>query len=223
MLLLITHPTLVLSSELQQSFENLGAQLNKPIKLLADNEDTISTICSTESVDILFLLLPNKSRIIQKYLNDCRELRIPYIFLNETQAPILLSSIFVSVGFLEEEIEKAQYVTYFSRFCESSIHILCANDVGSRAKKNAAKFCTAFDKFGLRYEMSIAQKNSFKVELEAVKKANLEQVGLLVILASRDYGLDDIFFGPKERHVIMKANLPVMLVNPRADLYSLCD
>ena len=46
-------------------------------------------------------------------------------------------------------------------------------------------------------------------------------VSLLMISASRDYGLDDILFGPKELKVI-KSTVPVMVINPRGDLYALC-
>ena len=46
---------------------------------------------------------------------------------------------------------------------------------------------------------------------------------LLVLTTSREYGLDDILFGPPERHAIQRSQVPVMLINPRADLFSLCD
>jgi hypothetical protein len=45
---------------------------------------------------------------------------------------------------------------------------------------------------------------------------------MLIISASRDYGLDDIFFGPKELKVIRQSPVPVMVINPRKDLYTLC-
>jgi nucleotide-binding universal stress UspA family protein len=35
--------------------------------------------------------------------------------------------------------------------------------------------------------------------------------------------LDDWLFGPPEQYVIRHSPVPVMLVNPRADLFSLCD
>jgi len=46
---------------------------------------------------------------------------------------------------------------------------------------------------------------------------------MIIVSASRDYGLDDILFGPKEYHVVKKSDIPVLLVNPRGDLYALCD
>jgi len=46
---------------------------------------------------------------------------------------------------------------------------------------------------------------------------------MIMLTASRDYGLDDLIFGPPERHVITRSNVPVMLTNPRGDLFDLCD
>ena len=66
------------------------------------------------------------------------------------------------------------------------------------------------------------RKDSFKIEKEAMKKAVELQAGLLMISASRDYGMDDILFGPKEQKVISKSTVPVMVINPRKDLYTLC-
>nr|MBP7369599.1 universal stress protein [Paludibacteraceae bacterium] len=68
-----------------------------------------------------------------------------------------------------------------------------------------------------------AQSDSFKIDKEAIEKAVEMGAGLVIISASRDYGLDDILFGPKELHLIRKSPVPLLLVNPRSDLYALCD
>ena len=67
-----------------------------------------------------------------------------------------------------------------------------------------------------------ARKDSAKVDLEAVERAPAEKAGLVIMSASRSYGLDDILFGPKELHCINRTDVPVMLINPRSDLYVLC-
>ena len=80
-----------------------------------------------------------------------------------------------------------------------------------------------FDKFSLNYQVEKAKSDSFKVDREAIQKAESEDFGIILISASREYGLDDIFFGPKERKLVKESNLPILLVNPRGDLYALCD
>ena len=75
----------------------------------------------------------------------------------------------------------------------------------------------------ITYEVVPARKNSFKLIAEASERQRDFQHDLLILTASRDYGLDDILFGPPERKAIQRALVPIMLVNPREDLFSLCD
>ena len=75
----------------------------------------------------------------------------------------------------------------------------------------------------ISYEVIEARKDSFKLMQEAAERQRDFHHDLLILTASRDYGLDDILFGPPERHAIRKSLVPVMLVNPREDLFSLCD
>ena len=80
-----------------------------------------------------------------------------------------------------------------------------------------------FDKFDFKYTLDKGTKDSFKVEAESIQVAEKEHAGIIIVSASRDYGLDDLLFGPKEYHVVKKSSVPVLLVNPRGDLYALCD
>ena len=75
----------------------------------------------------------------------------------------------------------------------------------------------------ITYEVVEAKKDSFSLIREASERQRDFQHDLLVLTASRDYGLDDILFGPPERHAIRHSLVPVMLINPREDLFSLCD
>ena len=79
------------------------------------------------------------------------------------------------------------------------------------------------DQLPISYEVVLARKDSFKLMQEASERQQDFQHDLLILTASRDYGLDDILFGPPERKAIQRALVPVMLVNPREDLFSLCD
>ena len=127
------------------------------------------------------------------------------------------------VSFLEEEVEKAQFASAFGRFCGSEVALLQANDYGSKAARNVERMKELFIKFSFTFSIRKAKKDSFKVDMESVQLAERENYGLLIASASREYGLDDIIFGPKERHMVKKSVKPVLLVNPRGDLYALCD
>jgi nucleotide-binding universal stress UspA family protein len=195
-----------------------------PITVRNSKTNTITSVCEELDASFLFIQLPDsQSKIIRSFLNDCRELRIPYLFYKDSFGGLILNKVVVPIGFLEEEIEKAQFASAFGRFCNSKIIMLLAKDYGSKAATTAEKMKLLFDKFKLDYSLEKATKDSFKVDAESIQVAEKEQAGMIIISASRDYGLDDILFGPKEFHVIRKSPIPVLLVNPRGDLYALCD
>jgi len=237
---------------LLQSASNLATQLGKTFTVLsfADSDDLIETqkkvlnnllpgasiifrdsksgilssICEELEVSFLFIqLLEGKTKSIRAMLSDCRELRIPYLFYKDSFGALDLTKVILPIGFLEEELEKAQFAAAFGRFCGSEIQMLLANDYGSKAASNAHKMSGLFDQFDFKYTLDKADKDSFKVETESIQVAENEQAGIIIVSTSRDYGLDDILFGPKEYHVVKKSNVPVLLVNPRGDLYALCD
>ena len=186
------------------------------------NESVLSEICEELEASFLFIQLVD-NKLIRKQLNICRDLRIPYLFYKDSFGALNLTKVILPIGFLEEELEKAQFASAFGRFCGSEIKMLLANDYGSKAATNADKMKSLFDKFDFKYSLEKATKDSFKVEAESIQIAENERAGLIIVSASRDYGLDDILFGPKEYHVVKKSNVPVLLVNPRGDLYALCD
>lgn len=186
--------------------------------------NTISSTCEELEVSFLFIQLPKElAKSIRALLNDCRDLRIPYLLYKDSFARLNLSKVILPIGFLEEELEKAQFAAAFGRFCGSDIKMLLANDYGSKAAANANKMKLLFDKFDFTYTLKKATRDSFKVEAESILEAEKEQAGIIIVSASRDYGLDDILFGPKEYHILKKSPVPVLLVNPRGDLYALCD
>ena len=179
--------------------------------------------------DIKLIECANNSRIIQRHLNESREERRPYVFVTNTMTIKPLRRLLVPVSMLEEETYKAEICTYLARKTGAHIILLQANDYGSHARQNVNRIVTHIkavaEKSGenISYEVCIARKDSFKLIQEAAERQRDFQHDLLILTASRDYGLDDILFGPPERKAIQKALVPVMLIKPREDLFSLCD
>ena len=184
-------------------------------------------------------------RGIQQVLDACREERRPYIVIkdncsaqqsccSEVQNGSTLSSILVPVTMLEEEVYKAEVCTYLARKTGAHLILLRANDYGSKAKQNTQRIITHIQTIAERtgdnitYEERVAKGDSFHIHKELPVLSSTLQGGdrgrlLILLTASREYGLDDWLFGPPEQYVIRHSQVPVMLVNPRADLFSLCD
>ena len=190
-------------------------------------------------------------RGVQQVLDACREERRPYLIttpLTSNLSP--LTSILVPITMLEEEVYKAEICTYLARKTKAHLILLRANDYGSKAIKNTQRIITHIQTIAERtgetitYEERIAKGDSFHIHKEIVgdqvirllgdrapqnatsisgNPAEAMRGGLILLTASREYGLDDWLFGPPEQYVIRHSQVPVMLINPRADLFSLCD
>ena len=185
-------------------------------------------------------------RDIQRVLDDCREERRPYLVIKNDELRIKndspadtenhskfkiqnskLTSILVPISMLEEEVYKAEICTYLARKTGAHLILLRARDYGSKAKQNTQRIITHIETIAERtgekisYEELVAKRDSFSFH----KDFHLEewQHDLLLLTASREYGLDDWLFGPPELYAIRHSQVPVMLVNPRSDLFSLCD
>lgn len=189
-------------------------------------------------------------RDIQQVLDACREERRPYLVIKEqgtkSQEPrqnsnnsdsidINLDSWFLSpesrilvpVSMLEEEVYKAEICTYLARKTGAHLILLRARDYGSKAKQNTQRIITHIQSIAERtgenisYEVQVATRDSFSFHKDFHSEEWKHD--LLLLTASREYGLDDWLFGPPELYAIRHSQVPVMLVNPRADLFSLCD
>ena len=144
------------------------------------------------------------------------------------------STILVPVSMLEEDVYKAEICTYLARKTGAHIILLRANDYGSKAKQNTQRIITHIQTISERtgtsisYEERTSKRDSFHIHKELpqlVSDIQDEDKGevLILLTASREYGLDDWLLGPPEQYVVYKSPAPVMLINPRADLFSLCD
>ena len=191
-------------------------------------------------------------RGVQQVLDACREERRPYLIIKNVELRIKnyssadiedqskfkiqnskLTSILVPITMLEEEVYKAEICTYLARKTGAHLILLRANDYGSKAKRNTQRIITHIQTIAERtgesitYEERVAKGDSFHIHKELPLLSSTlqggDRGGLLLLTASREYGLDDWLFGPPEQYVIRKSSVPVMLVNPRADLFSLCD
>ncbi len=222
---------LVWESEMSAEFK---AELEEEKKSLGDVpficesvdggfEDVVAMTERTET-PMIFIEFSKKRGFYRpmNFFKGFRELRIPFIMLKDTMPMPNFDKILVPVAFLPEEKEKGSYSSNMGRFLGSEIQILQAKDYGTRAQKNVNAITKVYDGFELKYSVEMGKKDSFKVEKEAVEMAMNGEYGMVLITNSRDYGLDDIIFGPKEKHLFNSTTTPLMCINPRGDLYVLC-
>ena len=200
-------------------------------KTMERSFDVVPADAFTEDVEADFLIFAThaKSRSVQRFLNASRELRTPYLFLTPQMhypEDMVLGNVLAPVTMLEEEVHKAELLSHLARYTDTTITLLTAKDYGSRARTNADKIRTFLESrqadlgksFDIRTETARSDSMSLYKEVMNVRGADM-----IVWTASRDYGLDDLIFGPAERKLILRSVVPIALLNPRGDLFSLCD
>jgi hypothetical protein len=225
-------PQLIKSKTESLSEEDIRTKLtelgidDKEYPIFERHDSTLDYTHICEELEASLLLIQEKDgsrKDVMSALKACRELRIPYIYFKDMFNSFELSKVLLPVGYLEEEVEKAQFGAAFGRFCNSEVRLLQANDYGTKAEVNTQKIATLFNKFQFIHVTKKGEKDSFKIDYEAMIQAQRDGFGIILVSASRDYGLDDIIFGPKEYHLLKKSTIPILLINPRGDLYTLCD
>ena len=195
----------------------IGDKTEDNIVRLGDVADVVEQL----DASLLVVELTNKLSV-QTYLDAFRALRIPYLFVRAGQKPNF-EKVALPISFLIEDKEKGPFAAAFGRFFKSQLVIFQPKDYGTKALQNIDAIKTLLDSFQLNYEVRKASKDSNGVEREAANWAASGEAGLVLVSASREYGLDDLLFGSKERKMITRTNVPIMLINPRGDLYTLCD
>ncbi len=200
--------------------ESIAQKMNFCI-VKENDPETINTFINEIDAALIIVGLDNNSQI-QKYLNSLREVRIPYIFV-KTGQQAAINTIVLPITNLLEDREKGQFAQSFSRHYNAPIVIYKPNDYGTKAEANIAAIESLLEKVDIKPSIIQGKKDSLKIEYEATLQAEKHDNPLIIISASRNYGLDDILFGPKERKNIKQSKYPIMLINPRGDLYSLCD
>lgn len=183
--------------------------------------DFVSIVNCTDAIMVVW---SDEDRIsLNNQLKLCKDLRIPYLFVSKLGLQLTtISKAIVPVGFLMEEKEKGPWANSFGKFFNTEILLLEPLDRGSKAQKNSKFLQRLLLGFKQPFSVIKGKKNSFKIEKEGVLIAEEQDAEIVFITASRDYGLDDLFFGTKEYHILRKSKVPVMVLNPRGDIYVLC-
>ena len=210
-------------AQFKRYVEQFAVTMGKEFAMLDALPDDLETYCDENSIDMLFFGCRNEKRTVQRVLDSARSLRLPYAFLTDTMVAKPIYKILLPITMLEEEVHKSQIAAHIARYHNAELMLLQAKDYGSKAQQNTQKTEQVLKKFNLQYEVIVAEKDSFNLYKETTDRQAEWNTDIIIQTASRDYGLDDILFGPPERHIIRQSRVPVVIVNPRGDLYTLCD
>lgn len=158
-----------------------------------------------------------------------RKSRIPYLFVNkDIEDDNFYKKIILPIDSTRESKEKVLWASYFSRFNDARVKVMTSyvkDEYLARQLNNNQKFIRKiFENFEVNFEIINTIEKEKDIDMEAIRIANEENAGLVIVLTTKSYGLMDLIKGPKELFSVMnKWQIPVMCLNPRDDLYVLCD
>jgi len=159
---------------------------------------------------------------------DYRNLRIPIITVHdELNNKSFFNNIILTLDFNRESKEKSAWAGHISTLNNTKITILTRhyNDsyFAAALRSNMALVKKLYDNLGVVYEIKNEPDIKCDIDKYAVDYAFYNKGEMLVVMATKEIAIDDLLFGLKEKKIINnKYKLPVMLINPRDDLYLPC-
>jgi hypothetical protein len=161
-------------------------------------------------------------------VSDYREIRIPILIIhNKMPDADTFRHIILPIDFTKESKEKASWAGYFSKLNHTAITIVHTEYkdgfFAAQLRNNLILIKKLFGTLGSAYEIHHAEKVKYGIDRYGVAFAKMKSAGMIIVMAVKDWGIDDFLLGPPEKRIITNEDqLPVMLINPRDDLFVPC-
>ena len=170
-----------------------------------------------QSNQLQFLTPKNAIKIIKKS-------RIPYLCVKEnTPVENSYDNIILPLNFLKETKEKVSWAAYFGKLNKSSVKIFLPKILDEYIKNNLAFARKLLKQFNVEFTEINSDKSAFNIDIEAIKYSNKLCKCMLIVMNKKSSSFFDNIFGASEnKYISNKYNVPVLILNPRDDLYVPC-
>lgn len=173
---------------------------------------------------------PRRSPLNPKtVLRNFAECKIAFLTAQKpADGQVYAKRVGITVDFKKESKEKLLWGSYFVRFNQSSLYALYVDykDDGHKQKwYSNMKFLLKFmNSLSLQFQPCVIGTNANNLDLQAVDYAHANAIDLLCCVTTKDKDLLDQLIGPQEERTIANRwQIPILFLNPREDLYVLCD
>lgn len=180
-----------------------------------------------EQYDGVMLILTSEN--IKSKLPVLQESQIPFLFVTGSDHKFMrYKKVMLPVDFRKVMKDTSLWASYFGRFNKAEVEVLVAtekhSDETSKTLKNKKFIEKLLFKLHLDVQFTNAAKGSFGLPFEALGKCRENHFDLLIMPSSKHISLLDLIVGLPEMKIIKKAgNMPVLCINPKRDMYVLCD
>ena len=169
---------------------------------------------------------PRNKRQILKNFAECKTAYIA-VPKDLNEAPTY-RNIALTIDFKRESKEKLLWASYFARFNNSSVYVLYQDykDEFLRNKwyDNMKFLYKLFNDLNIKFIPTPMSGESTYPDTNALEQKDTPQLDLMISVTTKDRDLAEIITGVQENKTIVNsAHIPILFLNPRKDLYVLCD
>lgn len=189
---------------------------------------------------VLLVTATNKDSIANKktkladepniLLNNLYTSRIAYFIVPQNQInPLPFDKVILTIDNMRESKEKVLWASYFGRFANSDLIVYYHNYKDEFYRQqlhyNIKFVMRMFDNFKLKYKLNLSSDSKTYVDYQAIDYAEKENAGLVICQTTKNKDwINKWFIGIKEIKTINNnKNIPILFVNPREDLFILCE
>lgn len=175
----------------------------------------------------------NKKQKLANYpkelFKNLYESRVAYFIIDQNQAhPLALEKAILTINNMRESKEKVLWGSYFGRFASSEIVVYYHNykDEFHRHQLhyNIKFLMKMFDGFKINYRLNLSSNPKTFVDYQAMDYAREIGAGLVICQTTKDKDWTNKIFGLKETKILEgNLDIPILFVNPRNDLFILCE
>lgn len=223
--------------EAEEKLKELNSQINLPFHSYCSIEGKTKEIIENIPYflsGIMVVSSVNKESIngansVNNILSDFYTSRIPYFIIDKNYPSIIkFSSILLTLENHRESKEKVLWGSYFGRFASSEItlyyHSYRDEYFIRQLRMNIAFAKKIFDSFSLDYNYFESKDRNTFVDHQGILFAKEEEYDLIICQTTKDKTWFNKLFRLRERKTLENNySIPILFVNPREDLFILCE
>ncbi len=163
-------------------------------------------------------------------LRDFAKCKVAYLLAQEPPKSYgaVVGKVAFSLDFKKESKDKLIWASYFPRFFGSQLYVLSYNytDEFLRNKwySNVKFMDKMYANLGVTYEKADLGKPKSFIDVVGLQAASQLGIGLLISTTTAEKDVFEYFIGVQEQRTIANEyKIPILFLNPRDDLYVLCD
>ncbi len=195
----------------------------KTDEILETSEELKEVICLVSHID---KNKPKNAAHPSVLFKHFQNIRMAYLLVQKPFSDrTSLENVVLTLDIEKESKEKVIWASYFGRFNQSKIHLLhykFKDDFLKKRLENNLLFVEKMlENLTIQYKITGFQPQSKNIDSLAISYAKENKAGLLIALSDKKWN----WFG-KSRKMKLATNeeqIPVLFLNPREDIYILCD